>query len=151
MFFVTRRVGGGSAKYFIRQQKALGRVEGFIEEMMNGQKVIKVFCREEEVKKDFDKLNEALFDDARKANRYANILAPILNNIGNVLYVFVAITGGVLLVTNAPNVSLSGLSMGISIVVPFLNMTKQFVGNINQVSQQINAVIMGACRCAADL
>jgi len=143
MFFVTRRVGGGSAKYFIRQQKALGRVEGFIEEMMNGQKVIKVFCREEEVKKDFDKLNEALFDDARKANRYANILAPILNNIGNVLYVFVAITGGVLLVTNAPNVSLSGLSMGISIVVPFLNMTKQFVGNINQVSQQINAVIMG--------
>jgi len=71
--FCYKKGGGGSAKYFIRQQKALGRVEGFIEEMMNGQKVIKVFCREEEVKKDFDKLNEALFDDARKANRYANI------------------------------------------------------------------------------
>ncbi|HOM03321.1 MAG TPA: ABC transporter ATP-binding protein [Acetivibrio sp.] len=143
MFFVTKRVGGGSAKYFIRQQKALGRMEGFVEEMMNGQKVIKVFCHEEESKADFDIINEALFDDARKANRYANILAPILNNIGNVLYVFVAIAGGVLLVTNAPNVSISGLAMGISIVVPFLNMTKQFVGNINQVSQQINAVVMG--------
>jgi len=106
MFFVTRRVGGGSASISSDSRKPLDAWKALIEEMMNGQKVIKVFCREEEVKKDFDKLNEALFDDARKANRYANILAPILNNIGNVLYVFVAITGGVLLVTNAPNVSL---------------------------------------------
>ena len=143
MFFVTKKVGGGSAKYFIKQQKALGRLEGFIEEMMHGQKVIKVFCHEDESKADFDKINEALFNDARAANRYANILAPILNNIGNILYVIVAITGGTLLITNAPNLSISGLSMGISIVVPFLNMTKQFVGNINQVSQQINAVVMG--------
>ncbi|HHW00088.1 MAG TPA: ABC transporter ATP-binding protein [Clostridiaceae bacterium] len=143
MLFVTKRVGGGSAKYFIRQQKALGHMEGFAEEMMNGQKVIKVFCHEEESKKDFDKINESLFNDSREANRYANILGPILNNIGNVLYVFVAITGGILLITNAPNFSLSGLAMGISIVVPFLNMTKQFVGNINQVSHQINAVVMG--------
>jgi len=143
MFFVTKKVGGGSAKYFIKQQKALGRLEGFIEEMMHGQKVIKVFCYEDESKADFDKINESLFNDARAANRYANILAPILNNIGNILYVIVAITGGTLLITNAPNLSISGLSMGISIVVPFLNMTKQFVGNINQVSQQINAVVMG--------
>jgi len=143
MFFVTKKVGGGSAKYFIKQQKALGRLEGFIEEMMHGQKVIKVFCHEDESKADFDKINEALINDARAANRYANILAPILNNIGNILYVIVAITGGTLLITNAPNLSISGLSMGISIVVPFLNMTKQFVGNINQVSQQINAVVMG--------
>lgn len=143
MFFVTKKVGGGSAKYFIKQQKALGRLEGFIEEMMHGQKVIKVFCHEDESKADFDKINESLFNDARAANRYANILAPILNNIGNILYVIVAITGGTLLITNAPNLSISGLSMGISIVVPFLNMTKQFVGNINQVSQQINAVVMG--------
>jgi len=143
MLFVTKRVGGGSAKYFIKQQKALGHLEGFVEEMMNGQKVIKVFCHEDESKADFDKINEALFNDAKAANRYANILGPILNNIGNVLYVFVAITGGVLLITNAPNFSLSGLGMGISIVVPFLNMTKQFVGNINQVSHQINAVVMG--------
>jgi len=143
MLFVTRRVGGGSARYFIKQQKALGHLEGFVEEMMIGQKVIKVFCHEDESKADFDKVNEELFNDSRLANRYANILAPILNNIGNVLYVVVAITGGILLITDAPNLSLSGLGMGISIVVPFLNMTKQFVGNINQVSQQINAVVMG--------
>jgi len=143
MLFVTKRVGGGSARYFIKQQKALGHLEGFVEEMMIGQKVIKVFCHENESKADFDKINESLFNDSKEANRYANILGPILNNIGNVLYVFVAITGGILLVSNAKNISISGLSMGISIVVPFLNMTKQFVGNINQVSHQINAVVMG--------
>lgn len=143
MLFVTKKVGGGSAKYFIKQQKALGHLEGFVEEMMNGQKVIKVFCHENESKADFDKINDSLFSDARAANRYANILGPILNNIGNILYVFVAISGGILLITNVPNVSISGLAMGISIVVPFLNMTKQFVGNINQVSHQINAVVMG--------
>lgn len=143
MLNVTKRVGGGSAKYFIKQQKALGHLEGFTEEMMNGQKVVKVFCHEKESKEDFDKINEALFNDARTAHRYANILAPILNNIGNVLYVVVAITGGILLITDVPNLSISGLAMGISIVVPFLNMTKQFVGNINQVSQQVNSVVMG--------
>ncbi len=143
MLLITKRVGGGSAKYFIKQQKAIGHLEGFVEERMNGQKVIKVFCHENESKADFDKINEALFSDSRAANRYANILGPILNNVGNILYVFVAIAGGALLITNAPNLSISGLAMGISIVVPFLNMTKQFVGNINQVSQQINAVVMG--------
>ena len=143
MLFVTKKVGGGSAKYFIKQQKALGKLEGFTEEMMNGQKVIKVFCHEDESKADFDRINEALFSDANAANRYANILGPILNNIGNVLYVIVAITGGILLISGAPNISVSGLAMGISIVVPFLNMTKQFAGNVNQVSQQVNAVVMG--------
>lgn len=143
MYFITKKVGSGSAKYFIRQQNSLGRLEGFIEEMMNGQKVIKVFCHENESKKDFDRINEELFEDVRQANRYANILGPILNNIGNVLYVFVAITGGILLITGATNFSVSGIAMGISIVVPFLNMTKQFVGNINQVSHQVNAVVMG--------
>ncbi len=143
MLFITKKVGGGSAKYFIRQQKSLGHLEGFVEEMMIGQKVIKVFCHEEESKADFDKVNEALFSDARAANQYANILGPILNNIGNVLYVIVAITGGILLISGAPNLSISGLAMGISIVVPFLNMTKQFAGNINQVSHQINAIVMG--------
>jgi len=143
MLFITKKVGGGSAKYFIRQQKSLGHLEGFVEEMMIGQKVIKVFCHEEESKADFDKVNEALFSDARAANQYANILGPVLNNIGNVLYVIVAITGGILLISGAPNLSISGLAMGISIVVPFLNMTKQFAGNINQVSHQINAIVMG--------
>lgn len=143
MFIVTKKVGGNSSKYFIRQQMALGEVEGFVEEMMNGQKVIKVFCHEEESKADFDKINNRLFKDSESANKYANTLGPILNNIGNVLYVVVALTGGLLMITNAPNLSISGLAMGISIVVPFLNMTKQFAGNINQVSQQINAVVMG--------
>ncbi|HHY52215.1 MAG TPA: ABC transporter ATP-binding protein, partial [Clostridiales bacterium] len=143
MLTIIKKVGGGSAKFFIKQQKALGHLEGFVEEMMNGQKVIKVFCHEEESKADFDVINESLFRDARAANQYANILGPILNNIGNVLYVIVAIAGGALLVTRVPNFSLSGLPMGISIVVPFLNMTKQFAGNINQVSHQINAVVMG--------
>ena len=143
MTVLIKKIGGGSAKYFFRQQSALGKTEGFIEEMMNGQKVIKVFCHEEESKADFDRLNEELFEESRKANRYANILGPILNNIGNVLYVLVAIAGGLLLLSHAPNVSISGLPIGISIVVPFLNMTKQFAGNINQVSHQVNAVIMG--------
>ncbi len=143
MTLVVKRVGGGSAKYFVRQQKALGQTEGFIEEMLNGQKVIKVFCHEREAEKDFDAINDALFDDARRANRYANMLMPILNNIGYVLYVAVALLGGWLLLSGAPNVSISGLGFSISIVVPFLNMTKQFSGNVSQVSNQLNAVIMG--------
>ncbi|MGN0106358.1 MAG: ABC transporter ATP-binding protein [Hominilimicola sp.] len=143
MLVLIKKLGGGSAKYFFRQQTALGKVEGFIEEMMNGQKVIKVFCHEEESKQDFDAVNDKLFEESERANKYANILGPILNNIGNVLYVIVAIAGGVLLISGAPNVSVSGLAIGISIVVPFLNMTKQFVGNINQVSHQVNAVVMG--------
>lgn len=143
MFYLIKKIGGNSAKFFFRQQAALGKVEGFVEEMMNGQKVIKVFCHEEESGKDFDKLNDQLFEESERANKYANILGPILNNIGNVLYVVVAIVGGILLVSNVPNVSVSGLAISISIVVPFLNMTKQFAGNIGQVSHQVNAVVMG--------
>lgn len=143
MYFVTKKIGGGSAKFFFRQQTALGKVEGFVEEIMNGQKVVKVFCHEDESKADFDKLNDKLFEESERANKYANILMPILNNIGNVLYVIVAIVGGTLLILEAPNISISGMAISISIVVPFLNMTKQFVGNINQVSNQINAVVMG--------
>ncbi len=143
MTLVIKKVGGSSAKYFIRQQLALGRTEGFVEEMMNGQKVIKVFCHEQQAQKEFDAINDALFADAEKANRYANMLMPILNNIGNVLYVIVALAGGILLITAVPNVSISGIGFGISIVIPFLNMTKQFAGNISQVSNQLNAIVMG--------
>ena len=143
MTLVVRKVGGGSAKYFIRQQQALGRTEGYIEEMMNGQKVIKVFCHEEAAKEGFDAINDALFSDAEKANRYANMLMPILMNIGNILYVVVALVSGVLLISGVPNVSISGMAFSISIAVPFLNMTKQFASNIGQVSNQLNAVIMG--------
>ena len=143
MVAVTKKIGGGSAKYFIRQQMSLGKEEGFIQEMMNGQKVIKVFCHEEECKKDFDKVNNALYEDSFRANAYANVLGPIIQNIGNVLYVIIAIAGGIFLVSGMPNISFSRMAFNISIIVPFLNMTKQFTGNINQLTQQINAVVMG--------
>lgn len=143
MLLVVRKVGGNSAKYFIRQQRSMGMTEGFIEEMMNGRKVIKVFCHEAETKAGFDAINDALFRDSQQANKYANILAPILMNIGNLIYVVVAMAGGIFLLTGVSNLSISGLAFSISVVVPFLNITRQFSGNINQVSQQVNAVIMG--------
>ena len=143
MVLVTKKVGGRSSKYFIRMQQSIAATEGVVEEMMNGQKVIKVFCHEKEAQEDFDKVNDELFHNAAQANIYANMLMPILNNIGNVLYVCVAIVSGVMMMTGAPNLSLSGMAFGISIVVPFLNMTKQFSGNVSQVSNQLNMVIMG--------
>ncbi|MBE5802681.1 MAG: ABC transporter ATP-binding protein [Clostridiales bacterium] len=143
MVFVSKKIGGGSAKYFVRQQKAMGRTEGYVQEMMNGQKVVKVFCHEEQSKADFDKINDALYEDSYRAHAYANTLGPIISNIGNVLYALVALVGGVFLLTGATNVSLSGMAFSISIVIPFLNMTKQFTGNVNGLSQQINAIVMG--------
>ena len=146
MFFVTGKIGGGSARHFIRQQIAIGKTEGYIEEMMNGQKVIKVFCHEDESKISFDKVNDELYNEAVQANRYANTLGPILGNIGNILYIIVAIIGSALLLSGMPNVSFGGSENAIftvALVVPFLNMTKQFTGNIGQVSHQINSVIMG--------
>ena len=143
MLLITKKIGGSSARHFIRQQQALGKEEGFIEEMINGQKVVKVFCHEDESKADFDKINDNLFEESETANKYANTLGPILNNIGNVLYVVVALAGGLLLLSGVPNLSISGLAISISVVVPFLNMTKQFAGGIGQVSHQINAVVMG--------
>ena len=143
MVLVTQKVGGRSSKYFIRMQQSIAATEGVVEEMMNGQKVVKVFCHEREAQEDFDRVNDDLFHNAEQANIYANMLMPILNNIGNVLYVVVAIVSGVLMMTGAPNLSISGMAFGISIVVPFLNMTKQFSGNVSQVSNQLNMVIMG--------
>ena len=143
MTVFIKKIGGGSARFFFRQQTSLGKVEGFAEEIMNGQKVVKVFCHEERAQADFDKLNDALFEDSNRANKYANTLGPLLYNIGNILYVVVAILGGLLLINNAPNLSIAGAAMSISIVVPFLNITKQFTGSINQVSHQINPVVMG--------
>lgn len=142
MTMVTKKIGGNSARYFVRQQKAIGVVEGYIEEMMNGQKVVQVFCHEEESKKDFDKINEQLFKDAESANIFANILMPIMGNIGNILYVLISFIGGVLIIANAPNLSLSGQAISVAVVVPFLNMTRQFTMSISQVSQQINSVVM---------
>ncbi len=142
MMLVSKKIGGGSAKYFVRQQRSMGKAEGFVQEMMNGQKVIKVFNREAACKEEFEAINGQLFEDSYRAHAYANTLGPIIMNIGNVLYVIVAVAGGLMLLSNVPNVSLSGMAFGISIVIPFLNMTKQFTGNINQLSQQINAIVM---------
>ncbi len=148
MFLVTKKIGGGSAKYFIRQQKSIGKTEGFVQEMMNGQKVIKVFCHEKQTIEDFKAINDELYNDSFRANAYANVLGPIIQNIGNILYVICATVGGIFLLAKIPNISVSAIFFGISalsidIVVPFLNMTKQFTGNVNQFSQQINSIIMG--------
>ncbi len=145
MLWTTKTVGGRSARFFIRQQASMGKEEGFVEEMMNGQKVIKVFCHEEQSKEDFDKINEQLFKDSDNANKFGNILMPTINNIGHVLYVLVAIVGGLLVLGGVPNLSLRGLDkvgIEISVIIAFLQMSRQFTMNIGQVSSQLNAVVM---------
>ena len=143
MVFVTKTIGGRSARYFIRQQKSLGHEEGYIEEMMNGQKVVKVFCHEDACKDDFDKINDQLFHDAQNANRFANILMPILGNIGNLLYVLVVFVGGALLLGEGDVVNpISGKILDATIVASFLNMTRQFCMNVNQASQHVNSIAM---------
>ena len=143
MTFLSKKIGGGSAKYFIAMQRAIGNQEGYVQETMNGQKVVKVFCHEKECVEEFEKLNNELYESNKKSHAYANALAPILMNIGNVLYVIIALVGGIFLVSGTPNLAISGLAFSIDIVVPFLNMTKQFSGNVNQLSQQINSIVMG--------
>ena len=135
MLYVTKKIAGKSGKYFINQQQSLGKVNGFVEEMINGQKVIKVFTHEEKAKEDFDKLNEELCVNMTKANKYANNLMPILNNLGELEYVLVAIIGGVL--------SINGVgTLTIGAIASFLQLTKSFNQPIKQISQQINSVIM---------
>ena len=143
MVLMTKVLGGNSARFFVAQQRELGVVEGQVEEIMNGQKVVKAFCHEQAAERDFDAFNEHLFEVSQKANMYGNILMPVLMNIGNLIYVVVALAGGLLLALGTPNVSLSGMALSIAVVVPFLNMTKQFCGQIGQISMQINAVVMG--------
>ncbi|MBO5322181.1 MAG: ABC transporter ATP-binding protein [Clostridia bacterium] len=143
LFMVTRIVGGGSAKYFMKQQKSVAKTEGYVQEIMSGQKVVKVFCHEDKSREQFEKVNNELFEDSNRAHAYANCLGPINMNIGNILYVIIATVGGLFLLSKTPNFSISGLAFEISIIIPFLNMTKQFTGNVNQVSQQINAIVMG--------
>ncbi len=142
MVMVTKKIGGNSARFFVKMQKSIASTEGFVEEMMNGQKVVKVFCHEQASQEDFDRVNEQLCRDATNANRFANILMPIMGNIGNILYVCVAFVGGLLIINNVPNLSLSGQVMGIAVIVPFLNMTRQFTNNVSQMSQQLNSIVM---------
>jgi len=140
---VTKNVGGKSARYFMAQQKSIAKTEGVVEEMINGEKVIKVFNHEEESEKSFDQANEELYHSAQLANRYSNTLMPILNNISYIIYVFVAVAGGIFIQYHVPNVSISGLPFSIAVIVPFLGMSRQFAGNIQQISPQINSIVMG--------
>ena len=148
MVFVSKKAGGGSAKYYMRLQRTVGELEGYAQEMMNGMRVVKMFGREERCKKEFSDINERLFNEARLANGYSNILGPVINNIGNILYVTVATVGGIfLIIPNFYNLAIENVfgvtAFSIAVLVPFLNMTKQFTGNVNQLSQQINAIAMG--------
>lgn len=141
MIMVVRHIGGNSSRYFMMQQQALGGVNGYIEESMHGQKVIKVFCHEDEAKKDFDKKNEELYTNSRLANNYANILMPIIGNIGNILYVLIAVVGAVIIMTGAYNLAFAGV-LTVGSIVLFLQMSKSFSQSINMVSQQFNAIAM---------
>ncbi len=147
MLLVTKKVGGNSAKYFIKQQQSLGEEEGFVQEMIQGQKVVKVFCHEEKSKADFDKKNNQLCEDATSAHKFANILMPIMGNIGNILYVLLAFVGGLLVALGVPNLSLNGIERDATkfliIIISFLPISKQFTGNVSQSSQQINSIVMG--------
>lgn len=135
MFSVTRKLASKSGKYFIAQQDALGKENGFIEEMMNGQKVVKVFNHEKQNIEDFNKLNEKLFESSYNANKFANILMPINAQIGNISYVFCAIAGGALALTG-----FGGFTVGK--LVSFLTFNKSFSQPVNQLSQQLNSIVM---------
>lgn len=143
MGWLVRVMGGRSARFFLDQQVKLASTEGFAEECMNGQKVVKVFTHEREMQAGFDAVNEELFQASKSANIYGNTLGPILINLGNLAYVLVALAGGTFLTLGAPNLGFGGMALSIDIVVPFLNLTKRFAGSIDQVSQQINFVVMG--------
>ena len=153
ILFVTKSIGGRSAKYFIAQQKAVGKMEGFVEEMVNGQKVVKVFCHEEEAMAKFDKINGDLCDVSNKANAFSNMLMPIIHNIGNILYVLIAAIGGAIyILTNGTGINISfsnlfttGSFVGVLelyIVITFLGLARRFANTTGQISNQINSVVM---------
>ena len=148
MTFIIKKIGGGSAKYMVERQRSLAKEEGFVEEMMKGQKVVKVFTHEERAKADFDVLNDQLYRDSVKANTYGNILGPILGNIGNFNYVLLTIISALLLMVKLPNIGISSIFFGvgaleIGIVVAFLGMSRNFTMMVNQMSQQISMIAMG--------
>lgn len=135
MLKATGKIGGKSAKYFVAQQQALGKTNGYIEEMMDGQKVIKVFCHEEKTVEEFDELNNQLFDTAKNANIFANVLMPVMANIGNINYVIILGVGSVLAISGIGGLTLGGLAS-------FLQLTKSFNNPVSQVAQQFNSIVM---------
>ena len=143
MLQVTKRVTGASGKYFARQQKELGGVNAYIEEIVGGQKVVKVFTHEEACGEEFDKRNDELFNVASKANTYASILGPIMNNMGYFLYAFIAIAGGALALSGIGNLSLNGIGpLTLGAIATFLQLSRNFLNPINQLSQQLNVIVM---------
>ena len=149
MILVVKKIGGNSAKYMVSQQSSLAREEGFVEEMMKGQKVVKVFTHEERAKHDFDAYNEQLFHDSERAHIFGNVLGPIMNNIGNVSYVLICIVGGILFALNTPNYGFSNIFTGgkefvsVGVILVFLGSSKTFTQIINQLSHQISMIAMG--------
>lgn len=144
MLGITKKLGGISSKYMMEQQKSIADEEGFIEEIMDGQKVVKVFCHEEESKSDFVKLNDKLFKDGKTANIYGNVLGPILNNMGNLLYVLLAIVGALLICFGVTNVGLGGTAtISAGVIISFLSMARQFSQTISQISMQVSMIAMG--------
>lgn len=135
ILFITKKITSNSGKYFIKQQEAVGKLNGYIEEMINGQKVVKVFCHEDKAKEGFDKLNNELCENVYNANKFSNILGPVNGALGNVLYSLIALFGGIFAVSG-----IGGVSVGL--IVSFLQLSKTFIRPINQISQQLNSVIM---------
>ena len=135
MLKVTSKIGSNSGKYFIRQQVSLADVTGFVEERMNGQRVVKVFNHEDKSKEEFDKLNEALFESSANANKYGNMMGPVIGNIGNLQFVLTAVLGGLLSVTGV-----GGITLGV--MASYLQFTKSFTQPFMQVAQQFNAIVM---------
>ncbi|MBQ4154788.1 MAG: ABC transporter ATP-binding protein [Clostridia bacterium] len=148
MLFLAGKIGGKSGSFFVKQQKSLGKINGFIEEMVNGQKVVKVFCHEEKAKKQFDELNEDLCYNAAEANKFANIMGPLTNNYGHIQYVLVAALGALLAITKLGAFPQLGISFGglagltLGDIAAFLLLSKSFTMPINQISQQFNSVVM---------
>ena len=140
---ITAKIAGNSGKYFIAQQTSLADVNGYIEEMMNGQKVVKVFCHEEKAMEEFNRRNDELCDNATRANSYANILGPVNNNMGHLMYAVLAIIGGAMAIVGVPNLSFSGMGvLTLGGIAAFLQLSRNFIQPISQVSQQLNSVVM---------
>lgn len=142
MFLITKTIGGKSSKYFVHQQAAVGKANGFIEEMMNGQKVVKVFCHEQQSKEDFAKINNELCDTTTKANIYANILMPIMGNLGYLQYILIAIVGGAIAISTNGNESAGIFALSLGQIATFLQLSRSFNNPITQISQQMNFIIM---------
>ncbi|MBQ2711929.1 MAG: ABC transporter ATP-binding protein, partial [Clostridia bacterium] len=144
MMKVTAKIGGGSARFMMAQQASIAKTEGFIEEMTKGQRVVKVFNHEGRAKEDFDALNDQLFSDSYQAHAYSNVIGPILNNMGNILYVLTAFVGALLVILQAPNISFRGITpITVGIILSFLTLSRQLSQTVNQLSQQIGFIAMG--------